>query len=148
MDTEWKPSSLADIAAMVVDDDPVITSMVKITLKAIGLGKIYTINDSRQAMDFLAEGVNGVQLVICDMEMPDVNGLEVLEQARKDYPNLPFLMLTANRSPEAVSQAANMGVSGYMAKPVQPKEVEEKVRHLIQRNYGALPTAEEFEFRR
>ncbi len=135
-DPDSEPSWLDDISTMVVDDDSMMTSLIDITLRAIGLENIYTINDPRQALDFLAEGINGIQLVVCDMDMPEVSGIDVLERVRKDIPRIPFLMLTANRSSDAVTKAAELGVSGYMVKPFQQADLQEKVKLLLTRRYG------------
>ncbi|MBT4888588.1 MAG: response regulator [Rhodospirillales bacterium] len=137
-DPGWEPSSIADIATMVVDDDPMITKIVEAALLNMGMTNVYAINDPRQAMDFLAEGIGGVQLIICDLQMPDVSGIDVLEQVRLDFPDLPFLMLTANRSPDAVSKAVGKGVSSYMVKPFQLGELQDRVWQLINRRYRGL----------
>ncbi len=133
---EWVPSSLSEISVMVVDDDSLITRIVTGSLKSMGIDKVYAMNDPRQALDFVAEGLRGVNLVICDLMMPDIDGLTILDEVRKMSPKLPFMMLTADGSSETVKQAIEKGVSGYVVKPFTINDLQEKVQRTIVRAYG------------
>lgn len=135
-DESWKPSSLNEVSVMVVDDDSLITRIVTGALKAIGIAKLYAMNDPRQALDFVAEGLRGVDLVICDLMMPEIDGLAVLKEVRKIKPDLPFMMLTADATSDSVKRAVELGVTGYMVKPFTINELQDKVRKTIIRAYG------------
>jgi len=144
----WKPESIGELAVMVVDDDSLITRLVAGALKAIGITKLYTMNDPRQAMDFVAEGLGGIDLILCDLMMPEIDGLTILKRVRETKKKLPFLMLTADSTSDSVKQAAELGVTGYMIKPFTIDDLQDKVRQTISRSYGskaaerALPGAE------
>lgn len=136
-ENEWKPSSVNEVSVMVVDDDNLITRLVAGALKAIGIRKIYTMNDPHQAMDFVAEGLGGIDLILCDLMMPEVDGLTILKQVRETRKKLPFLMLTADGTSDSVKQAASLGVTGYMIKPFSIDDLQAKVRQTLSRAYGA-----------
>ncbi|NQV44067.1 MAG: response regulator [Rhodospirillales bacterium] len=134
---EWKPSSLNEVSVMVVDDDPLITRLVTGALKAIGITKVYPMNDPHQALDFIAEGLRGTDMILCDLMMPDVDGLTILGEVRKIKPDLPFLMLTADGTSDSVRRAVELGVSSYMIKPFTIDDLQSKVLKTIIRTYGA-----------
>ena len=64
-------------------------------------------------------------LVFLDIQLPDLNGLDVLEQIKKTYPDLKVIIITAFGSPEARNGALNRGASAFLDKPIQ---IEEMVR--------------------
>lgn len=133
----WKPKSISEVSVMVVDDDGLITRLVAGALKAIGITKIYTTNDPRQALDMVAEGLGGVDLILCDLMMPEVDGLTILKHTREIKKELPFLMLTADGTSDSVKQAAGLGVTGYMIKPFSIDGLQTKVKQTLARAYGA-----------
>ncbi len=136
IDEAPQPQSFAEIAVAVIDDDELVTMLVERLLQRMGFKKIYRVTQSPLFLDMLAEGVTGLHLVICDIGMPDVDGLQILEAVRKQSPDLPFLMLTADGSGETVRRAIDGGVTGYMVKPLNPDTLTEKVRTTVERAYG------------
>ncbi|QEP44374.1 response regulator [Ectothiorhodospiraceae bacterium BW-2] len=73
-------------------------------------------------------------LVICDWDMPQMNGLEFLRHIRAmegDRANTPFIMLTANIKKEKIIEAIEEGIDDYLAKPFQPERFKTKVMQVI-----------------
>ncbi len=134
-------SSIEEVSVMVVDDDRLITRLVAGALKVIGITQVYSTNDPHQALDFVAEGLGGIDLILCDLMMPEVSGLEILKQVREIKPDMPFVMLTADGTSDSVKQAVELGVTGYMTKPFTVDGLQTKVQQVITRAYGAAASA-------
>ncbi len=106
-----------DIRILVVDDHEITCVLVKSILKAHGFVNVFTAgsgHEARSQIDRL-----GIQLVICDRNMPNGSGLELLCDVRADakLKDLPFLMLTAEAYMEIMKEALKAGVTDYIVKP-------------------------------
>lgn len=62
--------------------------------------------------------------------MPGYNGLEVLEQVKKGYPNLPVLMLSAVADMRTVQETVRLGAAGFVVKPFGPEDLVEHLRYI------------------
>ncbi|WP_029006870.1 response regulator [Azospirillum halopraeferens] len=118
---------LSALRVLVVDDEEGPRNYVASVLRDLGIGTIETAVDGRDALDRFVGREEGVDLVICDWMMPKTSGLEVLNRVRVTRPDLPFLMVTALATRKAVERAIASHVSGYIAKPFTPDQLEEKV---------------------
>ena len=145
--TGWLRQSLAmvgvpfiDLAALrvlVVDDEEGPRALVASVLRDLGIGQVDTAADGQEALErFRSDGV-GYGLIICDWMMPRLNGLDLLKRVRETNSDLPFLMVTALATMEAVKKALAHHVSGYIAKPFTPDQLEEKIfLVLVQKGIG------------
>jgi two-component system chemotaxis response regulator CheY len=116
---------------LIVDDQPYIREITRALLKDMGLFRIALAEDGAEALGKLQR--MPFDLVICDMNMPKMSGLELLRVARA-IPHLrrvKFLMLTANSDPESVRGAVEAGISGYVLKPFQPATLADKVLQVL-----------------
>jgi PAS domain S-box-containing protein len=75
---------------------------------------VETVNDPREGLEYLAEA--DVDCVVCDYDMPGLNGLDVLERVRDQDPKLPFILFTGKGSEEIASEAISRGVTEYLQK--------------------------------
>lgn len=141
IEKDRKPSSVEQVSVMVVDDDVLITKLVGAAMKNMGVANVYPMNDPHQALDFVAEGLRGTDLIICDLMMPEVDGLDVLREVRKINSEIPFLMLTADGKSDSVKKAVELGVTSYMVKPFSVGGLQSKVQQLIVRAYGKAAIA-------
>jgi len=98
---------------LVVDDSPVIRDIVSELLVNAGL-KVLTAENGRFAIQVLNS--HSCDLVISDVEMPELSGLELLEHIRKTNDTLPVVMLTTRSSPESRRKAASLGANAYVVK--------------------------------
>lgn len=133
----WLRQSLAmvgvpfiDLAAqrvLVVDDEAGPRALVASVLQELGIGHVDSAADGQEALErFRADGT-AYDLIICDWMMPRLSGLDLLKQVRESRNDLPFLMVTALATLEAVKKALAHQVSGYIAKPFTPDQLEEKI---------------------
>lgn len=122
---------------LVVDDSTVIRKMLKRVLAEsnLPLDKIYEAGDGRQAL--VALGADTVHLVLCDVNMPVMDGLEFLQTVRGNpsWQTLPVLMITTEGGQASVLRAAELGAKGYIRKPFTTEEVKDKLASCIQAAY-------------
>jgi two-component system capsular synthesis sensor histidine kinase RcsC len=98
---------------VVVDDSPVVTEMVSELLTTVGLS-VEVARDGVQALAAIER--EAPDLVISDLEMPNMNGLELLGRIRQRSQTLPVVMLTTRGSVEDRKRAAAAGANAYVLK--------------------------------
>ena len=140
------PTQLLDIAAqarqtiqpnhgrvLVVDDEEPILGMIQQWLQPWGL-QVFTLNDSRQFLNTLR--VVAPDLLILDIEMPHVNGLELCQVIRRDpnWSNLPILVITACQDVETKRQVFTVGADDYLNKPIIEPELIARVLNRLERS--------------
>jgi DNA-binding response OmpR family regulator len=114
---------------LVVDDEPKIVQIARDYLEHAGLAVI-TATDGKSAL--AAVRAHKPDLVVLDLGLPELDGLDVTRKLRKDS-NLPIIMLTA-RSDEADKLVGlELGADDYMVKPFSPKELVARVRAVLRR---------------
>ncbi|MDP4998729.1 MAG: response regulator, partial [Saprospiraceae bacterium] len=84
-----------------------------------------------QALHIIAH--KRVDLVLSDLMMPEMDGLELLTQAKKQFPDLPFILLTARADEQDKLQALTIGVDDYLTKPFKAKELQARLSNLVSR---------------
>lgn len=110
---------------LVVDDEPTILMLARFTLNR-GY-RVLTASGGVEGLAILA--VNPVDLVISDLRMPGMSGLEFLRAVREGYPRAARMLVTAYPNHEDVRQAiAEVGIHRLLAKPWQPDELLAAVR--------------------
>lgn len=123
-----------DLAAhkvLVVDDMKSMRNLIRACLSELGLRNVAEAADGRSALGLMRS--KPFDLIICDWDMPAMDGLELLKTIRSDerLAGLHFLMLTANAQASKVGEAIAAGVNDYVAKPFQPETLQKKVTRLL-----------------
>ncbi|MGX9791769.1 response regulator transcription factor [Mycobacterium sp. MMS18-G62] len=118
------------IRALVVDDEPVLAEMVSMTLRYEGWA-VTTAADGASAIKQARE--NPPDVVVLDIMLPDMSGLQVLEQLRDHQPGLPLLLLTAKDSVEDRIAGLSAGGDDYVTKPFSLEELVLRLRALLRR---------------
>ncbi|MBN1823695.1 MAG: response regulator [Endomicrobiales bacterium] len=117
--TNMKKSSI-----MIVDDEPDILVVLGEFLAKEGF-KVLTAKDGKQAVEKLKD--QKIDLVLLDMAMPNMNGIETLKELRKVKPNLAVIMITAYRDAEKVVEAFRLGAYDCIFKPFDLKYLRQAV---------------------
>ena len=117
---------------LVVDDSINVRRYLGLTLEKAGY-KVEQARDGQEAVDKLLGGLL-VQAVICDIEMPRLDGYGVLEELkdRAEFQNLPIAMLTSRSNEKHRKLAMNLGASAYFSKPYNEQELLQKLAELLQ----------------
>lgn len=114
---------------LVVDDSGVQRKMIIQIIRKAGLNhETLEAGDGEQAIQILAANYNTVGLVLCDWNMPKMNGLEFISGVAKVplVANIPVVMVTTEGTAEKIAQAkqANPNLAGYVAKPFTPDQLK------------------------
>jgi two-component system chemotaxis response regulator CheY len=135
-----KPITLEDTHVLVADDQAEIVELIVQILNDTGITKVKTAEDGRAAFDLIKSASPPFDIILCDWEMPELDGLEVLEKAKASNTlgNSLFWMVTANTDPSKIKEAASRGIHDYLAKPVDHDTLEQKLKAAIVKLGGSL----------
>jgi two-component system, OmpR family, KDP operon response regulator KdpE len=122
---------------LVADDEPRITKLVALTLHDEGF-RVVTAGSGEEALR-KAEEVRP-DIVLLDIVMPDLDGIEVMRQLREWRP-VPVILLTAKGSTSDKAKGLDLGADDYVAKPFHPDELAARVRAVLRRASGVAPGA-------
>jgi len=118
---------------LVVDDFSTMRRIVRNLLKELGLTNVEEAEDGAAALAKLREG--GFDFVVSDWNMPNMDGLALLQHVRADaeLKTLPFLMITTEAKKENIAAAAQAGASGYIVKPFTAATLQEKLDKIFEK---------------
>ena len=127
----------ADLRFLIVDDFSTMRRIVRNLLKEIGYSNAEEAEDGAVALGMLKG--SKFDFVVSDINMPNMNGFELLTQIKKDETlrHLPVLMVTAEARKEDIVRAAQEGAAGYIVKPFTKATLEEKVAKILQKLQAA-----------
>jgi two-component system chemotaxis response regulator CheY len=116
---------------LIVDDSKVMRDMVAACLRPIGEITFEFAGSGLEAIERLA--LAGYDLVVLDLNMPDVGGIEVIEFIRTQdkLRALPILVVTTRGDDASRSRVLEAGASGFLAKPFAPEQILSEVRGLL-----------------
>jgi len=120
---------------LVADDEPRITKLVSLALSEEGF-RVVTASGGNEALAKAEEYRPDV--VLLDIVMPDLDGIEVMRQLRATRP-VPVILLTAKGSTADKAKGLDLGADDYVAKPFHPDELAARVRAVLRRTSGAGP---------
>jgi two-component system chemotaxis response regulator CheY len=122
-----------EVRTLIVDDSSVMRKIVERALRQAGLDSLVVLeaNNGAEGLDLLRS--KQVDLILSDINMPSMDGLEFLRQiqAQKLAQNVPVVMITTESSEEHVKQAIQAGAKGYIRKPFTAEQVKERVLSLL-----------------
>lgn len=118
---------------LIVDDFSTMRRIVRNLLKEIGYSNADEAEDGQVALNKLRNG--DFNFVVSDINMPNMNGFELLRNIREDaqLKALPVLLVTAEAKKEDIVLAAQIGASGYIVKPFTKATLEEKFTKILQK---------------
>jgi two-component system, chemotaxis family, chemotaxis protein CheY len=122
-----------ELKFLIVDDFSTMRRIVRNLLKEIGYSNADEAEDGRAALQKLRSAQ--FDFVVTDLNMPNMNGFELLHEIRCDdmLKRLPVLLVTAEAKKEDIVTAAQAGANGYIVKPFTKATLEEKIAKIVQR---------------
>lgn len=119
---------------LIVDDSPTMRRMVTASLLSLKSVVFEEASNGLEAIEILARG--GVSLMILDLNMPDMHGLDVLRFVRShaSYASTPIIVLTTKYDSDSRNAAFNAGASDYLTKPFNPAVLLEHASKLVNSN--------------
>ena len=118
----------------IVDDDEEMTHALQLMLRLVECEAL-GFPDARSTVQALLAGKHP-DLMLLDINMPEVSGMDLLEflRRRKEWKNLPILMLSTEAADVTVDKAMKLGADGYITKPVTVEELEKAMIAALQRH--------------
>jgi putative two-component system response regulator len=113
---------------LVVDDDPNLTDLLVDTLVAIGY-EAFAAESAKSALEVLRK--EQIDLVISDINMPDMSGIELLEEIKKANHQLPVMLITGIGSNSIKNRAYSSGADGFLAKPFRIGTIESEISRML-----------------
>ena len=122
-----------EVRALIVDDSSVMRKIVERSLRQAGLDPLVVLEAANGNEGLEQLRANQVNLILSDINMPSMDGLEFLRQIKEQNlaPGVPVVMITTESSEEHVKQAIQAGARGYIRKPFTAEQVKERVLPLV-----------------
>jgi DNA-binding response OmpR family regulator len=126
---ESSTSARGKVHVLVVDDEKMIRSLLKMSLQRMGY-EVTTAEDGAEALELFQ--VQQFDLILLDILMPNVDGFTVCSELRR-VSDVPIVMLTALNRPDDIVRGLELGADNYITKPFTFKEVEARIRAILRR---------------
>ncbi|WP_342596781.1 Hpt domain-containing protein [Cyanobacterium aponinum UTEX 3222] len=125
-------------SVLVIDDSAAMRRTLALSLEKAGY-RVVQAKDGKDAIEQLQQGLN-VNLIICDIEMPNMNGFEFLGQRRRhpEFNKVPVAMLTSRSNDKHRKLATHLGANAYFTKPYIEQKFLESIRNLIEGQKSAV----------
>lgn len=118
---------------LIVDDSAAMRAVIKKTIKVSGfkVGEYLEAPNGQEALEIL--GNAWVDLVLSDINMPNMNGLELIAEMKKDrdLKAIPVVMVTTEGSEKSMQRSMELGAKGYIKKPFQPEDIRKVLNEIM-----------------
>ena len=118
-----------DKSFLVVDDSGTMRQLIVMTLKKMGSSSIADAPNGRVALEKLAAGIPDI--VLTDIDMPEMNGLEFIEKARAQYATLPIVILSTHGDEATRDKGLTLGANDYLTKPLSGTKLMDVLERLF-----------------
>lgn len=127
------------LSVLVVDDSAVTRAVIKKSLSMAGLdiGTIYEAANGLEALKVLED--SWIDLVFADLQMPEMNGVELVERMAKDslLVSIPVVVVSADPNQQRADELAKLGVRAFIRKPFRPEGIKQIVTDVLGYNGGS-----------
>jgi len=122
---------LKSLRILVIDDEDFIRRLIARVLYELEINNVTEARDGGEALKFIKQSPTGFDAIICDLEMPNVNGIEFVRQLRSDddvsKSQTPVLILTGHSMEGKIKEVVELGIHGFLAKPVSKGTLEKRL---------------------
>jgi two-component system, chemotaxis family, chemotaxis protein CheY len=125
---------------LIIDDEADVREVLRLHLESANLNVIEAEN-GEEGMKLMKSGANLLQvgLILCDIRMPKVNGVEAIEYLKENAPSIPIIVVTGYPDSELAVSLLKKGVKDYLVKPLEKEKLLAKVKE-------ALSSEQEFDY--
>ena len=136
-----EPTALSELRKhkyLIVDDHPLVLEGIRNLLMSRGCEAVDTANSGETALEQVAAAKP--DLILMDVQMPGLSGLETIKRIKQDYPEIKILMLTMSARAEDLTAAIQYGADGYILKSQSPEQLFHSIEQVVN---GSLSISEE-----
>ena len=129
---------MTQASILVVEDDPAVSLITRDLFLKEGYA-VKTVANGREALQ--AIGASRFDLVVLDLELPDIDGIDICRSLKKDHPDakVPVFILTARGSSEDIVKGLEAGAEDYLPKPFNEREFIARARAILRRQQPLMP---------
>jgi two-component system response regulator len=123
---------IPNVTVLLVEDNPDDEALTVLALRRQTIADVALARDGEEAIDYLLNGKDPPRLVLLDLNLPKIDGLEVLRRIREDERAclMPVVILTSSNAPNDVAASYQLGANSYIRKPINFDQFSEAVRQL------------------
>lgn len=115
---------------LVVDDDAIVIKSCRRILESEGF-EVSTVPSAEQALEAVKN--SDFDLLLIDVKMPERDGMYLLREIKKNWPEMPSIVMSGYPTPETIAEVLRLGASLFIPKPFRPDELMKSVRQVIQK---------------
>lgn len=132
------------VKLLIVEDSPTIRSLMISALEPMGDIEFVETASGFEALKILPR--ENFDLIITDINMPDINGLELVSFIKKNenYKDIPLAIISTEGSAQDVKRGLALGADEYIVKPFKPDDLERCIRKLLHRSESPKPASKEY----
>ena len=123
--------TLKNLRLLVIDDEDFIRRLIVRVLYDLEIDGVIEARDGIEALKFVKMAPTGFDAIICDLEMPNMNGIDFVRQLRGDanvsISRTPVLILTGHSMEGKIKEVVELGIHGFLAKPVSKGTLEKRL---------------------
>lgn len=123
--------NLGELRILLVDDQPASRVTLRTMLRNIGVTQTYEAGNGREAIEFLSDARDFVDVVLTDLVMPEVDGVELFGHCRSSFGDLPVLLASGHCDRSALMRAKSAGVWAFLAKPFSLDQLKRKLTAVL-----------------
>ncbi len=139
-----KKKAIDELNVLIIDDDRHMRMLIRNVVFALGVKDTTDAADGKTALEIMKEFKP--DLILCDLKMEPMDGMEFVKQLRKDPANpyrfVPIIMITAYAELETVANARDSGVDEFMAKPLSAAALEKRIQRVLEDPRGFVEAPE------
>lgn len=125
-----KRRAISSNTVLIVDDEEHILTTCKLNLQIAGMSDVITLSDSCEVLPLLA--AKEVAVMVLDLSMPHISGMELLDKVSRDYTHIPIVVVTANDEIDTVVACMKLGAYDYLVKPVASGRLVSSVKKALE----------------
>jgi DNA-binding NtrC family response regulator len=115
---------------LVVDDDAIVIKSCRRILEAEGF-EVMTVSGADEALEKVK--CNDFDLLLMDVKMPKHDGIFLMREIKKNWPNIPIIVMSGYPTPETITDVLKLGATQFIPKPFRPDELTKVIRQVLQK---------------
>ncbi len=124
---------MANVKILIVDDDPIVLTSCKRVLEAEGF-EVCMVPSADKALEVMKNKTFDILLI--DVKMPERDGMYLMRAVKKQWPEVPIVVMSGYPTPETVAEGLKLGAEEFIAKPFTPDELLKIVRQVLPKGKG------------